>query len=136
MIDCENKVLNDVQTAISTAYSNCAFYSEEVRSPSKFPCVVMYEEDNYLSREQIDSSSIENFANVSYIVNVYSNKKSGKKEEAKAICSVIDEKMLSLGFRRTMHSPMPNVDITICRYTMRYVAVINEESAKKYRIYQ
>lgn len=136
MVDCENKVINDIQTAVSTVYNNLAFYGEENIAPSKFPCVVMYQEDNYILENYIDTSGIENYVRMTYLVNVYSNKKAGRKQEAKDICKIISDKMVGLGFRRTMLSPMPNIDITICRYTMRFVGTVCEEQTNKYRVYQ
>jgi hypothetical protein len=61
-------------------------------------------------------------------LNVYSNKKSGKKSECKAIASLIDDEMAALGFSRSMLQPIPNMDdATIYRMTGRYRAVVSKD---------
>jgi hypothetical protein len=63
-----------------------------------------------------------------YEVNVYSNKKSGKKSECKKIISIIDEEMSALGFTRIMLQPIPNMDdATKYRMTARYRAVVSKD---------
>ena len=74
------------------------------------------------------SGSVENHASLMYEVNVYSNKQSGKKSECKAIATLIDNELATLGFSRTMLQPIPNMDdATIYRMTGRYTAVISKE---------
>ena len=64
---------------------------------------------------------------VTYEVNVYSNKTSGKKAECKALAAFIDERLLELNFTRTMLEPVPNQDeATIYRMLGRYRAVISK----------
>ena len=74
-----------------------------------------------------------NAVSVMYEMNVYSNKASGKKAEAKAIVNAADEFFTSIGFTRTFREQIPNLkDATIYRIVCRYEAVID----KNFVIYQ
>jgi len=121
MIDIENMVFNKVSTELKDAFDGISVYGEYVETPSSFPSVNFYEMDNFSSLENAPiKKGEENFANVAYSVDIFSNKSSGKKTEAKAIADVVDEVMLGLGFYRNMRSQTPNVDRTIYRITARY----------------
>ena len=68
----------------------------------------------------------EHHAEVQYAVNVYSNKQTGAKLEAKAIMNIADNAMQGMKFWRTMTRQVPNVDRTIYRLIARYRAVVGE----------
>ena len=133
MIDIENEVFSAIAGAVRTKYSNAYVVGEYVKSPPKFPCVSVEEIDNSAYDNTQTSGSLENHASVTYEVNIYSNKTSGKKSECKAIASLIDNELATLGFSRTMLQPIPNLDdATIYRMTGRYTAVISKDK-KLYR---
>lgn len=130
MIDIESKVFSSIATALRAQFSGIYVYGEYVKSPSSFPCVSFVEMDNYPVVQTQDSTNLENHANVLYEVNIYSNKKSGKKTECRTIAAFVDSEMQKLGFTRLMLNPIPNVDdATIYRMVGRYKAVVskNEE---------
>jgi len=121
MIDIENQVFNTVANALRSQFSGISVYGEYVETPSSFPSVSLVEDDNSepelftsLSREH------ETVSDLMYTANVYSNKTSGKKAQAKSIMDVIDNEMHRMGFIRTMRNQLPNVDRTIYRITARY----------------
>lgn len=124
MIDIENIVFNTVANSILEKFPSASIYSESVEAPSSFPCVCIVEEDNYTYRDSQDTSLIENHSNLMYSVNVYSNKKNGKKTEAKKILDLVDETMQGMKFTRILKSPMPNVDRSIYRISARYTTVV------------
>ena len=127
MIDIENEVFNSVATEVRANYPNSYVVGEYVKTPPKFPSVSIIEMDNKSYQQTEDSGSSENHASVMYEVNVYSNKSVGKKTECKEIIALIDERMLALGFARTMLQPIPNLDdATIYRMTGRYSAIISK----------
>ena len=127
MIDIESEIFSKVSTAVRAAYPNIYMVGEYVNAPSKFPCVSLVEMDNQSYQRTEDSGSVENHASLMYEVNIYSNKTVGKKSECKAIAALIDERMLALGFARTMLQPIPNLDdATIYRMVDRYSAVISK----------
>lgn len=126
MIDIENKVINDVFTAVRTAYAEASCYGEYVSVPAAFPCVTLYESDNSTYRRSQDADLQEHHARVMYECNVYSDKQSGKKKEARDIAKLVDATMQNMKFTRTFYSPMPNLDRTIFRITMRWEAIVGD----------
>ena len=128
MIDIENEVFSSVATEVRAKYPGIYMTGEYVKIPPNFPCVSLVEMDNQSYQRTEDSGNSENHVSVMYEVNIYSNKKVGKKTECKAIASLIDERMLALGFARTMLQPIPNMDdATIYRMVGRYSAVISKD---------
>ena len=133
MIDVEKEIFSKVAESVRAAYPSVFISSEYVRTPSKFPFVSLIEMSNTAYDRTQSSAGLENHASVMYEVNVYSNKKSGKKSECKAIATFIDNELAALGFSRTMLQPIPNMDdATIYRMTGRYMAVISKDK-KLYR---
>ena len=129
MINIENKVFNDIATALTTEYPNISVVSEYVDTPNTFPCVTIVEDDNSVHQNSLDNTNVEHHANLMYSVNVYSNKRSGKKQEAKAIMGSIDNLMSAMKFTRTMCMQTPNIDRTIYRITARYTAIVERGRA-------
>lgn len=128
MIDIETEIFSIVSAEVRKKYPKIYMTGEYVKAPPSFPCVSLVEIDNQIYRNSRDSGSIENHVQVLYEVDVYSNKTSRKKAECKAIIAVIDSKMESLGFTRTMLNPIPNEeDTTIYRMTARYRAIIGKD---------
>ena len=128
MIDCENEIFSKVAESLRTAYPSVFVSSEYMRTPSQFPFVSLIEMSNTAYDATQSSGSLENHASLMYEVNVYSNKQSGKKSECKAIATLIDNELATLGFSRTMLQPIPNMDdATIYRMTGRYTAVISKD---------
>ena len=128
MIEIESEVFDSIATAVRSGYPDACVVGEYVKSPSQFPCVSIVEIDNTAYDRTQSSGSLENHADVTYEVNIYSNKTSGKKSECKAIASLIDNEFATLGFSRTMLQPIPNVDdATIYRMTGRYRGVVSKD---------
>ena len=128
MINIENEIFNIIANAVRRAYPDAYVVGEYVKSPSRFPCVSVVEIDNTAYDRTQSSGSLENHADITYEVNIYSNKTSGKKSECKAIASLIDNELATLGFSRTMLQPIPNVDdATIYRMLGRYRGVVSKD---------
>ena len=128
MIDFENEIFSIIANAVRTAYPGVYVVGEYVKSPPRFPYVSIIEQDNSVYDKTQTSGDLENHASVMYEINVYSNKKSGKKSECKAIASLIDDEFATLGLSRTMLQPIPNMDdATIYRITGRYRGVVSKE---------
>ena len=133
MIDVENEIFDAVAKAVRASYPSAFVSGEYIKAPSKFPHVSLIEMSNTSYDRTQTSDGIENHASLMYEVNIYSNKKSGKKSECKAIAALIDNELATLGFSRTMLQPIPNMDnATIYRITGRYTAVISKDK-KLYR---
>ena len=126
MIDIENKDLSVVREAVLAQYPTASVYGEYVEVPASFPCVTVTEDTNYTYVYTKDEQLAEHHAEVQYAVNVYSNKQTGAKLEAKVIMNIADNAMQSMKFWRTMTRQVPNVDRTIYRLIARYRAVVGE----------
>lgn len=128
MIDIESEVFSTVAKTVRKKYPDIYMTGEYVKSPPKFPCVSLIENDNQAYSATRDTGTNENHAMVVYEANVYSNKTSGKKAECKSILALIDEDMNKLGFTRTFYNPVPNgEDATIYRIVARYRAIISKD---------
>lgn len=128
MINVENEIFNIIAKVVRNAYPNAYVIGEYVKSPAKFPCVSIVEIDSTAYERTQTSGSLENHADMTYEVNIYSNKTSGKKSECKAIASLIDDEFATLGFSRTMLQPIPNGDdATIYRMLGRYRGVVSKK---------
>lgn len=133
MINIENDVFDYVYERVVEKFPDLHMSGEYVKSPPSFPSSSLVEMDNTTYTGTQTSSDNENHASVMFELNVYSNKKVGKKSECKAIVSFIDEIMISLGFNRKLLQPVPNMDdATIYRMLARYDAVV----AKNKTIYR
>lgn len=133
MIDIDNELYDQVANALMTAFPSIHVTGEYVKAPSAFPSVSIVEIDNQAYTNTQDSSNMENHAILSYEINVYSNKKTGKKTQCRTIANVADASMAALGFSRTMLNPIPNLeDATIYRMLGRYTAVVSKDK-KVYR---
>ena len=129
MVNVENDVFNIVSIAVKEVYPDLYISGEYVKSPPQFPAISLVEVDNSAYARTQTNSSVENHAELLYELNVYSNKKSGKKSECKEIAALVDNELAALGFSRTMLQPIPNMDdATIYRMTGRYRAVASKDN--------
>ena len=128
MIEVENEIFNIVATAVREKYPDAYIVGEYMKAPARFPFISIVEIGNTAYDRTQTSSSLENHADITYEVNIYSNKTSGKKSECKAIASLIDNEFATLGFSRTMLQPIPNLeDATIYRMLGRYRGVVSKD---------
>ncbi len=125
MVDIENEVFTAIATALRAAYSGITVEGITTYSPSKFPCVCIEETDNYSLTDTRDTTSNDNHAVVVYEVNVYSNKTSGRKSEAKAILATVDGVMNDFGFTRIARTPINMDEATKYRLFARYRAAVS-----------
>ncbi len=128
MIDIENAVFTEVATALRESFPTISVESITTYSPSSFPCVCIEESDNYSLLTTRDTSSNDNHAVVVFEVNVYSNKATGKKTEAKNILGTVDDVMNGLGFTRLTKNPINLDDATKYRIFARYRAVVSKNN--------
>lgn len=123
MIDIESEVYTKIASMVREKFPKASFSSEYVNAPGCFPHVHIEQTDNFVTSTHLDSSDTERFVSLTFDVNVYSGKSSGRKSECKSIMSIIDDAMYSLNFTRISLAPVPNRDDpTIYRLTGRYTA--------------
>lgn len=126
MIDIESQVFTTAATALRGRFEGLEMSSAPEYRPSRFPFVSLREGDNYVYRASQDSGSNENHANVMYEADIYSTKENGKKQEARAIQSALDEVMNAMGFTRTTMATMTDKEGTMVRISSRYTAVVSK----------
>ena len=126
MIDYLNEIFNTLATTVRDAHSGVTVTGEYTRQPSKFPTVSLDETENVTVGALEDSSAAEKFSGLTYRLQVFSNKQSGKKAEARAIFATADKVMLGLGFRRVTYTTTPEIyESTIYSITATYEAVVD-----------
>lgn len=127
MIDVESQIFTKVYDAVISESPECQVLSTTTLLPTQFPCVCCEESDNYPLLTRRDTSTNEHDVAVMYEVNVFTNNRSGKKEEAKKLFNVVDGVFDSLGFTRQSKMPI-NVDSSsIYRIVARYTATVSKD---------
>jgi len=136
MIDLESFVFSPIAEVLKNTYKGIFVSSEYTDSPARFPAATIIESSNIVLRKTI-TTNIENASQILFEVNVFSNKFSGAKLEARDIMQTIDAEFERMGFVRTAMSPMPNfADATIYRITARYEGVVVPEYNVEQTIYR
>lgn len=126
MIDFNNEVFQTVATATRDNHAGVTVTGEYTRTPSKFPTVTLDETQNVMVDWLEDSSNEEKFAGVTYRVQIFSNKQSGKRAEARAIFATVDTEMRKMGFRRVTYTTTPEIyESTIYSIIATYEAVVS-----------
>lgn len=126
MIDVLNEVFTAVATDVRSNHPGTNLLGENVRKPSAFPAVTLDEIENVTVAQLVDSSDEERYAGLGLRLQVFSNKTSGKRAEARAIFATADKVMLGLGFRRITYTTTPEIyDSTIYSILATYEAVVD-----------
>ena len=124
MIDIESDIFNRVANALRNKFNGIYVIGEMVDTvvkKTRFPAVSIIEKSNTIDTTAIDSGSIENYADLMYEVNVYTNLVSCKKQQAKKITRFIDDIFEQMGFVRIICYPIDNLaDPSIYRIFIRY----------------
>ena len=126
MIDHLNEVFTTTAADLRSAHDGVTVTGEYTRNPSKFPAVTIDEIENVTVEALEDSSNEERFSGVTYRVQVFSNKQSGKKAEVRAIFKTADLSMRRMGFRRITYTTTPEIyESTIYSVTATYEAIVD-----------
>lgn len=126
MIDFNNEIFSTVARAVRDNHVGVTVTGEYTRKPSKFPTVTLDEISNVMVDGLEDSSNEEKFAGVTYRIQVFSNKESGKKAEARAIFATVDAEMRRMGFRRVSYTTTPEIyESTVYQINTTYEGVIS-----------
>ena len=101
---------------------------EYTRMPSKFPAATLDEIANVTVVELEDSSAAEQYSALTYRLQIFSNKQSGKKAEARSLFATADRVMCGLGFRRITYTTTPEIyESTIYSITATYEAIADAD---------
>lgn len=126
MLDFNNEIFTTVATDARNNHVGITVIGESVRKPSKFPTLTIDETENVMVGNLEDSSKEEKFAGLTYKIQVFSNKQSGKKAEARAIFATADATMRRMGFQRVTFTVTPEIyESTIYQINATYEAIVS-----------
>lgn len=126
MNDFSNEIFTRWATAVREAHDGVKAVGEHVRQPSHFPTATLDEIENVTVGELEDSSNEERYSGLKYRMQIYSNKQSGKRAEARDIFITGDKAMRDMGFRRVTYTTTPEIyDSTMYSITATYEAIID-----------
>lgn len=126
MINIFNQVYTLLNDTLIAYDSNIATSSVYTNTPSKYPFVSLEEIDNSVYEQGSDCCEIENFVNVDYEVNIYTQN-ANKKSKADGIADVVDTLMKSKGFTRVSRNILQDTNETIYRIVMRYTGIVSKD---------
>ncbi len=128
MIDYSNEIFNAVAQDLRLAFPEIKVVGEYVSSPTVFPTVTIDETNNI--PVHLDSAAQSKYAQVVYRVQIFSNKRGGKRAEARDIYKRVDDIMQSMGFFASSYSSTPTIyNSEIYQITATYLAVIDRNGA-------
>ena len=125
MIDFEVKIFNRVYDRVAPLCAKNRFVSTIITEPpTAFPAASLIEMDNRTVRNLQSSTPIENFALITYQLEVFATTKAKCRE----VFAEADEEMISMNFTRVSGAYINNADNTkVFRYVARYEAVVDPE---------
>lgn len=133
MIDVYDRVFGIVyRAAVGTGLNPVVLDAYTPSTPS-FPCVTVQEIDNSSVVRTIGTRDTENFARLSYQIEVYSNAGEGRRTECRKIMGAISDALIASNFERELMYATPNyADATVYRLTARF-RVIADAKNNTYR---
>ena len=124
MIDYEVQIFNKVHAVVAPLCAGKKVVSKQIVSPTAFPAVSLIELDNTTVRNRQSSTPIENYALLTYQLDVYAKKKS----ECRSVFAAADDMMLKLNFSRMSGRYIDNPgNPDVFRYTARYEAEVDQQ---------
>lgn len=131
MINNASEIFTKLTTALKNADSKVKTASVYTNSPSSYPFVSIEQIGNNVYERGIDSGDIENFASITFEINVYAEGNT-RMSKAYTLLEVCDSELKSIGFTRIVITPMQDQNETIYRLVARYEAVVGKD-LKTYR---
>ena len=126
MIDYSNEIFNEIAELLRAEIEGITVIGEYVSSPSSFPTATLDEVDNRPVNR--DSAKREKYGAVVYRVQVFSNKKAGKRAEARKIFGIIANRLAEFNFTRKSYNTTPDVyNSSVYQITATFGAVIGED---------
>ena len=108
MIDYSNEIFTRIADKVREQHGKgVRIIGEYVDIPKEFPCVTV--DEIYTVPTELDSGSQPKFAGVTYRVQVFSNKKSGKRAEAREIYSTVADEMYAMNLVGKSYTTTPEV---------------------------
>lgn len=107
MIDNSVEIFNIVASYLRGIYEDIRVVGEYERTPTVFPCVTLDEIANV--PVHTDTAKQNKYAEVTYRVQVFSNKNGGKRSQAREIYNKVDEKLQELGLLCVTYTITPEI---------------------------
>lgn len=107
MIDISNEIFNGVAKSLRSSFKGIQVKGEYVSTPSHFPTVTIDETKNIPAH--LDSSRENKYAEITYRVQIFSNKENGKRAEARKIYAAVDELMQERGLFCKTYTTTPAI---------------------------
>lgn len=125
MIDYEVKIFNKVHAVVAPLCAKGKFVSTIItEEPTGFPAASLIEIDNRTVNARQSSTPVENFALVTYQLDVYATSKSKCRE----VFAAADSAMIAMNFSRVSGQYINNAgNVTVFRYVARYSAEIDPD---------
>ena len=125
MIDYEVKIFNKVHGTVAPLCANKRFVSTVITEvPTAFPAASLIEMDNTTVRDRQSSTPVENYALITYQLEVYGTSKSS----CRSVYAAADEAMIAMNFSRVSGMYTNNAENTkVFRYVARYEAEIDRD---------
>lgn len=130
MIDYEVKIFNNAYEVGAPKCATNRFVSTPIVSYSNLPACSLYEMDNQTVRNLQSSTPVDNFARITWQLDVAATTKAKCRE----IFCVVDERMISMNFSRiSAHYVTYPDNPKVVRYVARYEATVDRDG-NLYRI--
>ena len=125
MIDGEVKIFSRVHGRVASKCAPKMFVSTAItEKPTAFPAGCLIEISNITDTGRQSSTPIENFAVITYQLEVYAT----TKNKCREVYAEADEEMISMNFNRISGAYMDNAGNTkVFRYVARYEAVMDKD---------
>ena len=125
MIDYESTIFNRVHAVAAPLCADKGFVSTVIsEKPTAFPAASLIEIDNRTIRARQTSTPVENFALLTYQLDVFATTKS----KCRKVYAAVDDAMIALNFTRVSGMYWDNTSNTkVFRYTARYEAEIDPD---------
>ena len=107
MINPEDEIYDLIAKKLRTEFQGIAISGDSDSVAPSFPFVSIEMSDNTTLFKVMDSGNYE-VSIVYFDINIYSNKKTGRKSECRAIAQVIDSLLTPKNFRRMEMRPVEN----------------------------
>jgi hypothetical protein len=124
MIDCEVKVFNAVHEKAAPKCAKGKFVSTVIsEEPTAFPAASLIEIDNTTVRNRQSSTPVENYALITYQLEVYAKSKA----KCRDVYMTVDDAMIAMNFSRMGGQYVNNAtNTTVFRYVARYEAIVDQ----------
>ena len=126
MIDIYNKVYTLIKNALANQTPQIEMSAVYVNMPSKRPFVSVEEIENAVDVLH-SSCNVENFADMQYVINIYTE---GTKKRADGIniLKLVDNALSSVGFVRTSKNEFQTQNETVYHIIARYSGIVSKDN--------